>query len=212
MRRDGHRFQRIAEQVDQHLLYLDPVGKHQIVRRVQVEAQKHALFAGAGEPECAGLFDHFRKALDALLGRVAGDEVAQSPDDVAGANRLLSGAIERGFDLRRVGVGAISQQAARSLHVIADGRQRLIELVGQGGSHFAHRAEARDVDQFGLQFLQPRLGLLLLGEVADEARKEGLSCRIHLADGEVHRKCRAVLAHAGDDTPDTDDAPFAVFR
>ena len=59
MRRDGHRFQRIAEQVDQDLLNLDPVGKHQVARRVQVEAQKHALFAGAGEPERAGLFDHF---------------------------------------------------------------------------------------------------------------------------------------------------------
>jgi hypothetical protein len=47
VRRDGHRFQRIAEQVDQDLLNLDPVGKHQIARRVQVEAQKHALFAGA---------------------------------------------------------------------------------------------------------------------------------------------------------------------
>ena len=212
MRRDGHRFQRIAEQVDQHLLNLDPVGKHQIARRVQVEAQEHALFAGAGEPERAGLFDHFRKTLDALLGRVARDEVAQSPDDVAGADRLLGGAIERRFDLRRVGVGAASQQAARSLHVVADGRQRLIEFVGEGGSHLAHRAQTRDVDQFGLQFLQPCLGLLLLGEIADEARKEGLSSRMHLADGEMHRKRRAVLAHAGDDAADADDAPFTRLQ
>jgi hypothetical protein len=50
VRRDGHRFQRIAEQVDQDLLNLDPVGKHQIARRVQVEAQKHALFAGGWWP------------------------------------------------------------------------------------------------------------------------------------------------------------------
>ena len=59
MRRDGHRFQRIAEQVDQNLLNLDPVGQHQIARRVEFEAQKHALFAGAGEPERAGLLDQF---------------------------------------------------------------------------------------------------------------------------------------------------------
>jgi hypothetical protein len=65
------------------------------------------------------------------------------------------------------------------------------------------------MDQLGLQFLQPRLGLLLLGEIADEACKERLPSRMHLADGEMHRKCRAVLAHAGDDAPDADDAPFA---
>ena len=59
VRRGGHRLQRIAEQVDQDLLNLDPVGKHQVVRRVQVEAQKYSLLAGAGEPERAGLLDHF---------------------------------------------------------------------------------------------------------------------------------------------------------
>src|SRR5258705_5758130 len=32
---------------------------------------------------------------------------------------------------------------------------------------------------------------------------------MHLADGEMHRKRRAVLAHAGDDAADADDAPFA---
>ena len=34
-----HRFQRVAEQIDQHLLDLDPVGQHQVARRVEVEAQ-----------------------------------------------------------------------------------------------------------------------------------------------------------------------------
>jgi hypothetical protein len=43
------------------------------------------------------------------------------------------------------------------------------------------------VDQFGLQFLQPCLGLLLLGEITDEACEEGLSSRMHFADGEMHR-------------------------
>jgi hypothetical protein len=59
VRRDRHRFQRVAEQVDQDLLNLDPVGKHQVAGRIQVEAQEHALFAGAAEPERAGFFDQF---------------------------------------------------------------------------------------------------------------------------------------------------------
>ena len=70
------------------------------------------MFAGAGEPERAGLLDQFRKTLDALLRCLARDEVAQSPDDVAGADGLLRGTVERGLDLRRVDVGAGREQAA----------------------------------------------------------------------------------------------------
>ena len=74
-------------------------------------------------------------------------------------------------------VGAAFQQPARSLHVIGDRRQRLIELVRQRRGHLAHGGQPRHVDQLGLQFLQPRLGLLPLGEVADEAGEEALIAR-----------------------------------
>ena len=133
------------------------------------------LFAGTGEPERAGLLDQFRNTFDALLRCLARDEIAQSPDDVAGADGLLGGAVERGLDLRRVDVGAAREQAARSLHVIADGRKRLIEFVGQRGCHLSHRAETRHVNELGLQFLQSCLRLLLLGEVAHKTCEEGLS-------------------------------------
>ena len=39
MGRIGHRFQRIAEEIDQNLLDLDPVGKHQVACRIELEAQ-----------------------------------------------------------------------------------------------------------------------------------------------------------------------------
>ena len=68
------------------------------------------------------------------------------------------------------------------------------------------------MDQFGLQFLQPCLGLLLLGKVADEACKVGFSTRLHLADGEMHRKRGAVLAHAGHDATDADNASFTGLQ
>ena len=44
----------------------------------------------------------------------------------------------------------------------------------QGGRHLAHRGEPRDVDELGLQFLQPRLGLLVLGEIAHETGEDAL--------------------------------------
>ena len=65
------------------------------------------------------------------------------------------------------------------------------------------------MNEFGLQFLQSCLGLLLLGEVAHKTRKVGLAARLHLADREMHRKCGAVLAHPGHDAADADDAPLA---
>ena len=65
------------------------------------------------------------------------------------------------------------------------------------------------MDQLGLQFLQPRLGLLSFGQVADEAGEEALIAHVHFADGKLHRKRRAVLALADDDAADADDAPLA---
>ena len=208
-RRLRHRFQRVAEQVDQHLLDLHPVGEHEVGVGIEAEAKLHVLLARAGKAERAGFLDQLRQALDPLLGFAAGDEVAQAADDLAGAQRLLGGAIQRALDLRRVGIGAAGEQPPRSLHVVADRRQRLVELVGERGGHLAHRAQARDVDELGLQFLQPRLGLLMLGEVADEAGEIGLAAGLHLADRQMHRERRAVAALAGHDAADADDVRIA---
>ena len=65
------------------------------------------------------------------------------------------------------------------------------------------------MDEFGLQFLQPRLGLLPFGQVADEAGEEALIAHVHFADGKLHGKGRAVVALADDDAADADDPPLA---
>ena len=204
-----HRLQRIAEQVDQNLLDLDPIDQHQIVLRVEIEAKLDALFAGAGEAERAGFLDQLGEAFDALFGFAARDEIAQPPDDLAGAKRLLGGAIQRAFDLGLVGIGAGRQQPARTLHVVADGGERLVEFVRQRRGHLSHRAQARDVNELGLQFLKPRLGLLMLGQIADKAGEVGRAAGLHFADRKMHRESRAVLALAGHDPADADDMPLA---
>ena len=63
--------------------------------------------------------------------------------------------------------------------------------------------------KLGLQFLQARLGLLALGQVADKAGEKTLRAGFHLADGKLHGKGRAVLALADDDAANADDAPLA---
>ena len=102
------------------------------------------------------LLDQLGDAFDAPFRFAAQHEVAQAADDLAGADRLFGGAVERGLDLGGVGVGAGGEQPARAFHVVADRRERLIELVRERRGHLAHRAQARDVEQLGLQFLQVR--------------------------------------------------------
>ena len=106
-------------------------------------------------------------------------------------------------------VGAVGQEPARSLHVIGDRRQRLIEFVGKRRGHLAHRGEPRHVDELGLQFLQPGFGLLPLGEVADEAGEEAPVAHVHFADRELHGKRRAVVALPDHDAADADDPPLS---
>ena len=167
------------------------------------------MLAGAGETERAGFFDQFGKAFDAFLGFAPRHEIAKPPDDLPGADRLFGGAVQRAFNFRDVGIGAGGQQTARTLHVVADRGERLIELVRKRRRHLSHRAQARDVDELGLQFLKPRLGLLVFGQIADEAGEVGRSAGLHFADRKMHRKSGSVLALTGYNSADADDMPFA---
>ena len=63
--------------------------------------------------------------------------------------------------------------------------------------------------EFGLQFLEPCLGLLPLRKVADESGEEALIARAHFAHGKLHRKSRAVLALADHEPTDPDDPPLS---
>ena len=150
--------------------------------RIQIEAKLHALLTGAGETERAGFLDQFGNAFDAFLGFSPCHEIAKAPDDLSGADGLLGSTVQRAFDLGNIGHGAGAQQPARALHVIADRGKRLIELVCERRRHFAHRAQARDVNKFGLQFQKACLSLLVFGQVADEAGEIGGSTRLHFAD------------------------------
>ena len=82
-----------------------------------------ALLTGTGETERACFLDQFRNAFDALLRILPGNEIAQSPDDLARADCLFGGAVERRFDFRCIGVGLLRQKPARTFHVVADGRK-----------------------------------------------------------------------------------------
>src|SRR5579863_2583473 len=68
------------------------------------------------------------------------------------------------------------------------------------------------MDQFGLQFLQPRLILLALCKVADETGKKTLIAGLHFAVIELEWERRTVPALADDNPADADDSPLASFQ
>ena len=78
--------------------------------------------------------------------------------------------------------------------------------------HLAHRGQARNVNEFGLKFLQPGFGFLPFGEIADKAREEALVRRPHFTDSQLHRKRRAIFAFSDNDASDPDDPAFAGPR
>src|SRR6476660_6018155 len=63
--------------------------------------------------------------------------------------------------------------------------------------------------KLGLQFLQTRFGLLPFSQIADKAGEETSVTGFHLADGQLHRKSRAVPSLADHDAADADDAALA---
>jgi hypothetical protein len=98
---------------------------------------------------------------------------------------------------------------ARTFHVIADRSEWLVEFMRKRRGHLAHRAQTRNMNELGLQFLKPCLGLLMFGQVADEAGEVGRSAGLHFADRKMHRESGSVLALTGNDSTDADDMAFA---
>ena len=105
-------------------------------------------------------------------------------------------------------MGSHCEQTARALEVIGDRRQRLVQFMRQRRSHFAHRGQTRNMDQFGLQFLQPRFGFLRSVRSRMKPVKKA-SSRISSRRCQFHREGRAVLAFADHHAADADDAALA---
>src|ERR1700730_5574881 len=199
----------IAQQIEQDLLDLHLIGQHKIDCRVELKSHADALILGAYERERARLLDELLDAFDPTLALAARHEIAQAADDLSGAQRLISGLVHGIAEQCGLIIGAIREQSSRALHVVRNRRQWLVELMRQRRRHLAHGRQSGDVDKLGLQLLQPRFGLLPLGQVADEAGEEALIARPHLSDGKLHRKSRAVPALADDQSADSDDSPFS---
>ena len=174
--------------------------------RLHFSGGADAAFAGARQRQAARVLDDRGKIFDMFGNLATRDEIAQAPNDLSRAERFFRGFADCFTDEDAAGFVAPVEQLAGGFHVIGDRGQRLIQFVRQGRGHGAHRAHARNVNQLGLQFLEPQFRPLLIGEVADESGEDTMAIGIHLADRQFHRKRASVAAFAHDDAADPDDA------
>ena len=90
-----HRVDRVADEVDQHLLDLDAVDEHQVGAGIERKLHVDLVLARADQRQGIGLVDQPLQAFDVPLGLSMAHEIAQPADDLAGADRLLGGLVHR---------------------------------------------------------------------------------------------------------------------
>ena len=186
-----HRLDRVADEVDQHLLDLDPVGADPLRGRIELEPVADAARARSStkaSTQASSISCGRCSTWTATLPR--DDQVAQPAHDLAGAVRGRLGrrrarrrAPSRG-DVRILGdpLGAADEIGERG--------ERLVELVRERRGHRPHRAQPRDVDQLGLHPPDLGLGAVPLGEVGHRADRADRAA-VGVADDE------AAVEHVG---------------
>src|SRR5690554_3703138 len=168
--RVGIGLDRIAHQVQQNLFDLQAVSFQYRIVGVQIKIEtdivvNRLLIQKAGDLD-AGLVD--RKADALKLG--ATDKTAHPFDDFGGAFGLSRNQLHRAGHLRQLGNLALVQAAEGAVTVIDDGRQRLVDFVGQFGGHFADRQQARHVSHLQLLAFGLFFRLAFEGNVAGDDR------------------------------------------
>src|SRR5690606_35499277 len=116
-----HGVDRVAHQVEHDLLDLNLVGQDQANLRAEFVTHADAVLLRADQCEGAGLLDQLGQILDRPLGLSTSDAVAQTANDVPGAQRFGGGALDRVGDLRVRNLRAAQQHPA-ALQVVGDGR------------------------------------------------------------------------------------------
>ena len=81
-----HAFHRVSQQIEEHLLNLNPVYEHvMIARTAKLQTDMHRLLFRSYKCQRAGLFENFVQAFDSLLGLAARQKIAQPPNNLSGS-------------------------------------------------------------------------------------------------------------------------------
>ena len=170
----AHRVAGVEQQVDEHLLQLDAVGRDARRRSRQLGTQGDALALELAVQQ-GQRFGHDLVQVDALerpLGRA--DHDTQAADDLAGALVLADDVAQDLAELLVAGL-ALGEEALRRLGVAENGGQRLVQLMGERAGQFAQHRHARQMRQLAVALLCPQLELFSPEnlEVQRDGRRKG---------------------------------------
>src|SRR5574343_119808 len=176
----AHGFDAVLDQVEQHLLDHNAIhiDARQVFRQVDNDLRTSALGLDVGKG--AGFVDQFGQGDGLPLGIVLPDHVAHAADDLAGPLGLAGGFLhgdEQVVQLVVAGLHALDAAGA----VVGDGRQRLVQLMGQRGGHLAHGDQARGLLQALLLLQVDLVDVLAVGDVGRHLNAHGAA--VHPADG-----------------------------
>src|SRR5438270_7442924 len=102
-----HRVDRVADQVDENLLNLDPYDENLVGAGVKLDLHFDPKLARANKSKRVRFGNQAREAFDSPLHLAMTDEVAQPPDNLPGPDRLSGGIVKslahnrQGFIIRR---------------------------------------------------------------------------------------------------------------
>ena len=164
----GHRVDRVAHEIQHHLLQLDRIGVDRRQRLLAFESQADVVQACVGLGQRAQVLEQARAVDRLALDLAVLDEVAQPPDHLAGPQRLRVDLLERGEHVAGVRLG-LRHQALAGPCVGRDRGQRLVDLVREARGHLAHGREPAEVRQALLQHARVVLGAAPVGDVVDGA-------------------------------------------
>ena len=166
LRQAAHGLDGVAHEVDHHLLLQHPITAHLHLGSLRVDGDQDADAVALGLPveQRERIVDHRPKRDRLGLGLAVRHIVAHPGNDAARVHRVLHPPLDGGPHRTRVQRVAIDpgQQAAQQVRNRAD---RLVQLMGQGGRHLAHRQRARHQQQLLAIIQMPRGGLLVGAQI-----------------------------------------------
>jgi hypothetical protein len=191
----GQRLQHVQHEVEQDLLELHPITHHRGEVGGDLHVQGYPLVDEFMLEQADDLVHERRQRQPRRRGSGFAQERAQPGNDLAGPLPVVDDALERLAGILKVGRRP-RQPAQASTAVGHDGREGLVDFVGDRGGQFAQGGHARDVRQLRLRLAQGFLGPLAFGDVLDHADREHHCAALvsHNVYGHVAPDESAVLA------------------
>ncbi len=139
-----HRFARVENEVEQHLLQLYAVGQNRRELASDDRVRRYASRDQFGVRQLEHLGDELVGVDRDHAGLSSTQQGAQPANHLRGAPVFRQYVAERGVDLRKVDRATPEEMSGR-FGIVRDRRQRLIELVREGARQLAERVDAREV-------------------------------------------------------------------